>query len=546
MDAMTVAPVATEMTSKELEQLKTGIMAEIESKLSQKEGDLWKRGQVEIKRLQQDQQGVKDCIGKIQDRQASLLTENQAIRGALVEVTSRLETVVKEMREVLRTLPQRQNSTLGASIVSGTALGGLPIIHDLGLQPSPTPSAASTASLPYVTEALREEPTPGSSIEPASVERLGSSSLLLCSEFHGQPSPEAGKEITRELEEKPQSFCTPPRNSVLSQDTSIDAESQEVWPRTSGSPAVLSLANSLPPASTNSPTPNTSSPGACKRLQLAECLNTGQVTPMPAAAPPLPASARVPEKAHSTTSGVAMPSPSPQFDYVVVEISKEPGFSTLGIEVNQVDGVSLRVEGIDDEGLVGNHNSKQDQSANRVHIGDRIIEVNGVKQDPNLMLQECKVRQRLSFVLARDSRQTSSMHQAAFAARPPAEDDVDHSSKQAASPPSPVESRLRPEASVFVPAAVQEVQASPCVLPAVAVGVPGFEGFDTTGLLTLPTGTALGTQFASMLEATNSMALASVAGGIGLQQPPTALIGASTSMGYDNKDDEEVKRALFP
>jgi hypothetical protein len=518
--------VAPQMTAKELEMLKCGIMTEIEAKLAQKEEHLWKRGQVEIKRLQQDQQQVKDCLGKLQERQSSLLTENKALRGALVEVTSRFETVVKEMREVLRTLPQLGNG--------GAALGGLPLtsVQDRVLHPSPSPSAASTC----ISEALREDPTPGSSNEPTSSEKR------LPREAPASWQGSTGKTIAEtqaDLEDKSQSFCTPPRNSNQSQDTSFDADSlsQEVWPRTTGSPAVLSLANSLPPASASSSTPNASSPGACKRLQLAECLNAGQVTPTPAAAPPLPSSAPA-ETANSTTAGDAAASSTTRYDFVAVEINKEPGFQTLGIEVNQVDGISLRVEGIDDDGLVGRHNTQQEKLANRVQIDDRIIEVNGVRQDPNLMLQECKVRQRLSFIIARD-RNTSSQ-KAADAGATTEEAEGEQSSKQ---PPSPVESsrRLRPEASVFVPACAQEVQAPPCVLPAVAVGVPGFEGYDTSGLLTLPTGTALGTQFASMLEATGSLALASAAGGVGMHQPPP-LIG--TSMGYD-KEDEEVKRALF-
>lgn len=215
---------------------------------------------------------------------------------------------------------------------------------------------------------------------------------------------------------------------------------------------------------------------------------------------------------------------------------------TLGIEVNQVDGVSLCVESIDDHGLVGRHNARQDaRSESRIQVGDRVIEVNGIRQDPNLMLQECKARQRLTFTISRDtsrflvSRKASSDGEGSG----PEEDEATVTPKS-----SPVATRMRPEATVFVPAshAVQELHstAPPLVLPAVAVVPPGFESYDTSGLLTLPTGPALGTQFASMLEA---------AAGVGIHGPPPHLpppppLGMPmVTTGYDN--EEEVKRALF-
>merc|ERR1719277_2282427 len=94
---------------------------------------------------------------------------------------------------------------------------------------------------------------------------------------------------------------------------------------------VLSLANSLPPAATN-PSALKSPPGGCKRLQLAECLNAGQVTPQPAAPPPSPESTIVSETSGSTG---ATNSSSQNSDLFNVEIVKEPGFHTLGVEVNQ-------------------------------------------------------------------------------------------------------------------------------------------------------------------------------------------------------------------
>lgn len=483
MTASTAA-LAAGMTSEELEALKGGIMAEIEAKLSKKEDTLWKRGQVELKRLQTDQQQVKECIGQLQGKQDALLTDNQQLRGALLEVTTRFELVVKEMREVLRALPQQRGVATVAT----------------DLQPSPSPSVASTSA----SEALRDELSPDCNYD------VGSGSKPTPSTVAPTPSPPARSQLAQspgasqhtaatELRKDSEdmngaTFCTPPRNDAA-QDSCLDAIP-------SASPAVLSLADSLPPASTHTPE---GSPATVKRLQLAECLNATPALPQTEAAPAV--------------------SPAKQFDFVTVELVKDSGFVTLGIEVNQVDGISLCVESIDEHGLVGRHNTRQAAgSASRVQVGDRIIEVNGVRQDPSLMLQECKVRQRLSFTIARDS--TASPR------------DVLEES-------SPAARRLRPEASVFVPAsqAAQEMHsAPPCVLPAVAVVPPGYQSYDAVGLLTLPTGPALGTQFASMLEA---------AAGVGVHGPPPALpppppLGMPAlpaSPAYEN--DEEVKRALF-
>merc|ERR1719265_1839856 len=138
-----------------LEALKGRIMAEIESKLSLKEEALWKRGQVEIIRLKQEQQQVKDSVHHLQDKQASLLNENRKIRGALVEVTSRFERVVKEMREVLQVL-QHQGGMMHHT-------------ERLAQHLSPSPSVASTSAS---EAAMGDEPTVpgvGSELTPGAI-----------------------------------------------------------------------------------------------------------------------------------------------------------------------------------------------------------------------------------------------------------------------------------------------------------------------------------------------------------------------------------------
>merc|ERR1719401_1550297 len=242
----------------ELKDLKSGIMQEIEEKLSQKEGDLWKRGQVELKRVQQEHQQVKECMSQMQERQTALFIENQALKDALLEVTGRFEVVVKEMREVMRALPQHCNDGVVDIKCSDTAARE-PVLH-----PSPSPSAASTSA----SEGLQEDPT---------------------SENSSEPTTDASRRSSERRECDFQSFSTPPRIAVAPQLPTLDSDGRESLPRMSSSLPVLSLANSLPPAATSSSTLK-SPPGGCKRLQLAECLNAGQVTPQLAAPPPSPES----------------------------------------------------------------------------------------------------------------------------------------------------------------------------------------------------------------------------------------------------------------
>lgn len=481
----------------EIEALKTGIMAEIEAKLSNKEDNLWKRGQVEIKRLQTDHQQVKDSIGQLQDKQSSLLTENKQIRGALLEVTTRFELVVKEMREVLRALPQQRGTVTTGTIAS---------VSRVAFQPSPSPSVASTTA----SEALRDDLSPDTSYDQIGSSERSGARATPSTGVRSQQSPGVSAKQTIEAELRKDmgaaTFCTPPRNDMAAaKDSGLDGG-------VVGSPAVLSLANSLPAAST----PNSS---ACKRLQLAECLDGQASTPMPSVGS-LPAPRSPPATRHAEPTSAAR-----QFDFVNVEVVKEAGLVTLGIEVNQVDGVSLCVESVDDDGLVGRHNAQlPTASASRVLVNDRIMEVNGVKGNPNLMLQECKGSQRLNFIICRGRKAC----------------DGGAAPEQVASPSG---KKLRPEASVFVPAsqAAQEVRAAPpCVLPAVGGVPPGFENFDT-GLLTLPTTSALGTHFTSMMEA------AACVGGPRLQVPtPSVALGMACAGSPDYVEEEEVKRALFP
>eukprot|EP00435_Cladocopium_sp_Y103_P034670 s342_g9.t1 len=134
--------------------------------------------------------------------------------------------------------------------------------------------------------------------------------------------------------------CTPPRTST--QDAPGIA--------TASSPAVLSLASALP---------SSVSPGF-KMLNLAEWIPDQASTGKSTQTPSLPTRS----KRMSLSSGA-------DEHTFQVEIVKEMGFTTLGIEVNQEHG-ALRVEHIDEHGLVGKFNSQG--STKKIVEGDCIVE----------------------------------------------------------------------------------------------------------------------------------------------------------------------------
>lgn len=413
--------LATDTTdAPNLEALQEKIMVQIQHKLSQKEESLWRRGQVEIKRLQTQQKEVTATLSMMQERQDNLVKENQKMRGALMEVTTKFEQVVKQMREVLRALPQAQQQEQA--------------------RPSPSPSEASTAASGEAPReeqvASREEPTPASGLQasvgwfaggsqcgidtPISMWH-GSRGMSACGEESAVP-PVLGASCS---DAEAKYFSTPPRvaagampaDDFLAQALPIPGS----WGSAAApSPAVLSLASAIP-SSMAAPVTPSPSPGTAQRLNLAEWLpdptSSGkQEVLMPT--PPLPTrQSEVPSAASGTATGC----PSPQHS-VKIELNKEPGFTTLGIEVNQDDG-TLKVEHIDEHGFVGHYNKalEAEDQANRVLIGDRIVEVNGIRDAPSRMLHECKVSQRLTVTLERKTEVK--------------------------------ETKLRPDAQVFVPSA---------------------------------------------------------------------------------------------
>jgi len=447
-------------------------MADFEAKLLQKEDALWKRGQAEIRKLQVQQQQVTENVSKLQERQATIISQNQEMQGALVAVTSQFEVIVKEMREVLLTMPR------GAC------------------QPSPSPSVASTAASDAAKSKVVEdelhseplsEPAPGSGTAP---EQLQTPAAALRNQNMESVDAEAIAQIPSQ-----RTFSTPPRNFQAAEDPLL-RDTTASGRGVAASPAVLSLASVLP-AGTGAPLTPHPSPGL-KQLHLAECLEQQQVPPM--------STSRQDELVAYSTIGIPLAGQTKEFNFINVDLVKESSFLTLGIEVKQLDGVSLRVEVIDEHGLVGRYNSRQELPEQKVQVGDRIIEVNGVQHDLKLMLQECKVQQRIRFTIARDdgplpevsSDESKFLHPAGddgaeakkvssaeSKSSHPAGDDGAEAKKAC----SPLPTRLRPEATAFVPSSQKKppMPAPPGLDgPPPVDGPPGFDGYDSSGLFAHP------------------------------------------------------------
>mmetsp|Transcript_70113 Transcript_70113/g.132171 ORF Transcript_70113/g.132171 Transcript_70113/m.132171 type:complete len:590 (-) Transcript_70113:312-2081(-) len=572
-----------------LEALKGRIMAEIEAKLSLKEEALWKRGQVEIMRLKQEHKDVKDSVDQLKEKQNSLLNENQKIRGALVEVTSRFERVVKEMREVLQVLQHQ------GAMASHT--------ERLAQHLSPSPSVASTSASEAARDDQHSEPTPGT-------ELMGSAER--CHQQYPNSPTEQSHEMsgldaspppsTEDATGESKTFCTPPRMPgmpISAEDAALHSDASAAWglAGSTPSPAVLSLASALPSGFGVSLTPNPSpssakddnSPPHRQRLALAECLERQApsfTTPCSdAGVAGTPPSARPTDTTPTAGSSIAAGTPAAALGgLVTVELVKEQGFVTLGMEVNQIDSMSLRVESVDEHGLVGRHNARQESDASRVREGDRIVEVNNIMHDPNQMLNECKVQQRLVLKLLRDpscppilSTPTPSRAGAiasnsesnevnaedAFAAA-----DEEHQQKEGKLLSSPAAThRLRPEASVFVPSAQKtaaQQQQQHQDVPAAMQIPPGLE-YDSNlvqlqPLLSLPAispATLAPATAAGLRPSTLTVPPLLPQVGTGLSQPLAPLAPQLVPMMMDNHvvaspatatydDSEEVKRALFP
>lgn len=465
----------------DIQAIKKQIMHEVESKLMEKDESLWRRGQAEIRKLQQEQDQLLTNVQRLRDQQDMMTIESQKMQGALAQVTSKFELVVKEMREALRAMPQLQ--------------------PQLGNHLTPSPSVASTSASDEIQgDEQACHPTPGSSMGTpfagfGSVDRAHRPTPLPT--WQPQASEGIGAVFEQFDEEASVSgphrrYRTPPRMPLQS-------------------PAVLSLASALPSVSLPPLTPGMS-PGY-KRLHLADVL--GDATAAPAVPPVVANRPSSPPAQGSQSPGASAGSPTHGHEVLTVVLNKEPGFVTLGIEVNQLETESLRVESVDEHGLVGRHNSQQVEKESQVLVGDRIIEVNGLRQDTARMLSECKVRQQLTLTIERDATHSDPLSGISEAPQTSGEDSAKATSGGTSSPRA---TRLCPNARVFVPSARKE--------PSVG-GPPGLETYSSTvGLPGQSPGMAASTmQHAAVAEVVDAMPR------IGAGMPETV---------------DPARRALFP
>ncbi|CAE8649712.1 unnamed protein product [Polarella glacialis] len=77
-------------------------MSHLEVILAQQEQELFRRGQEEILKLQQDKQQAVSSMRELQMRQEALMEEHSDMHRALLDITSKLEFVATEMREAFR------------------------------------------------------------------------------------------------------------------------------------------------------------------------------------------------------------------------------------------------------------------------------------------------------------------------------------------------------------------------------------------------------------------------------------------------------------
>eukprot|EP00930_Biecheleria_cincta_P035490 TRINITY_DN2440_c0_g1_i1.p1 TRINITY_DN2440_c0_g1~~TRINITY_DN2440_c0_g1_i1.p1 ORF type:complete len:193 (+),score=45.03 TRINITY_DN2440_c0_g1_i1:86-580(+) len=87
-------------------------------------------------------------------------------------------------------------------------------------------------------------------------------------------------------------------------------------------------------------------------------------------------------------------------DEYTVTIDKSSG-DKMGIDVDHKDGATLLIEMVN-EGLVKSWNDNPDNK-DKVSLGDRIVEVNGIRSDVLQLVDECKKNQVLNLKIRRGS-----------------------------------------------------------------------------------------------------------------------------------------------
>eukprot|EP00929_Paragymnodinium_shiwhaense_P023130 TRINITY_DN14564_c0_g1_i3.p1 TRINITY_DN14564_c0_g1~~TRINITY_DN14564_c0_g1_i3.p1 ORF type:complete len:154 (+),score=53.67 TRINITY_DN14564_c0_g1_i3:71-532(+) len=116
--------------------------------------------------------------------------------------------------------------------------------------------------------------------------------------------------------------------------------------------------------------------------------------PMAAAQPAMPPPA-------AASPAAATPAPKAEAEGMVFDIILDKSSGTrLGIDVDHQDGATLLIEQIS-SGLVEEWNKEHPEK--QVMVGDRIFEVNGVKDEVLQLVDECKLQKVLKMKLRRAS-----------------------------------------------------------------------------------------------------------------------------------------------
>lgn len=287
------------------------IMKDVEAVLAQKADNLWRRGQAELTKLQLDRKQVVTSLKELQDRQEQLVAEHSAMRSALVDITTKLEFVATEMREAIRSMPQRAP---GWNPESSGADG---VQHALPLAPMPPPMAGGAVSCS--ASSLAKSPSCAGLQSPAGHHAASARGLpaacaaaaaacVAAQAAVASTTSSPGADLTgavssalaaassplEQLEQLPEGPCTPRRSSNRGTPPSHSGQHPP------GSPAVLlSLASALP----SSATPPPAGPPPCppsKRVHIADCLDLAAPRP----------------EVHSAPVGLALSSIHPAASYM--------------------------------------------------------------------------------------------------------------------------------------------------------------------------------------------------------------------------------------
>lgn len=250
------------------EQLQKEIMAGLEAVLATKSESLWKRGQAELKKLQQERDQVTSSLQELQDRQEILMVEHTAMRNALLDITSKLEFVVTEMREALRVLPRRMSS--GYDPMNGFTPP--PVVMPALEMPC---NGTSNTTLGVQTPMELPAACAAASAACAAARAIAAAVAIPPQADVGDAAVEKVLEIPEAVPDGPR---TPPRAGARAADAAsrMHAVTSGLPQNTSshpGSPAMLlSLASALPSVVTPPP-PGPPPKQPSKRLHIAECLD---------------------------------------------------------------------------------------------------------------------------------------------------------------------------------------------------------------------------------------------------------------------------------